>query len=845
MFKKLKKKLKGDEKENPSIPAASASNTNHRHGPSAVDSRVTAARAGLEAAIKKEGLQKPGESMGDAVERMQREFVDHWKDREPNVEIRNPHDRITDLIFSGKSDKPKTDASAPNATATDRTQALIETAMENLLRPKLPPAHQILQLDPTGLEWYKYSQLREPRSIRLLRFDEDEYELPDCRKQKICALETFQDDQTPAYLTLSYAWGAPRNDEECRKTYAESREWFIRDGETHHRLKITRNLHDALQQITQSKASVRYLWIDALCINQDDLPERASQVNMMGDIYSRCNKVIVWLGAMEAREAAQIWTLHFDILPEIIKYIGQNGVDSIKSGDWTEQDLNERFDLAHPIRSDQWERYFRFFQSVRWFSRAWVVQEVALAPEVLVMFAHLQLAWADMVLLARFLRSSGLIDEVSEPNDAGDSNNLRAGAILEVIHELRQSAGMMRKQDNLQAMAKNLKLSDASRVSWKVFLDCITTLRAVQSTDPRDRIFAALGFLQLDERNRGVILPDYQISVQELFIKVTTVLLSEFPGLEILTKRGDDSRRMKDLPTWVPDYTVTSELPLHGDIDNAASCTKRLPDWKLQGVKLVLQGDPFTTVKAVHPWNIDDEIGGEHAGLLYSVKILHVCFNAVIHLTEENVYTSDPLDVLWRTVTANQTSPAGTPAIDSSHFRAFMAQTVLQMCDDMPALDPSLTDLQPDGIGFRFPSCDSKPSADLLRFLRETRRRVKTSLYPNDDDVLLLDVLAKKASTFLTTALKYTTDRQLYVTDAGFVGLGPIAMKEGDCVMYVRGTPLLFAMRKRQRLQEQKQEQEEGADEYEMLGETYLHGFMNEELATTVMERIASDVVIV
>lgn len=98
------------------------------------------------------------------------------------------------------------------------------------------------------------------------------------------------------------------------------------------------------------------------------------------------------------------------------------------------------------------------------------------------------------------------------------------GLVLEVIHELRQSAGIMRNQDDLQTMAKDLKLIDASRVLWEGFLDCI------QSTDPRDRSFAALGFLQLDERHRGAILPDYQTSVQELFIKVTTVLLSEFPA---------------------------------------------------------------------------------------------------------------------------------------------------------------------------------------------------------------------------------------------------------------------------------------------------------------------------
>lgn len=72
MEEKIERRWEND----PSISAASASSTNHHDGPTAVGSRVTAARAGLEAAIKNGGLQKPGESMRDAVKRMQRDFVD-------------------------------------------------------------------------------------------------------------------------------------------------------------------------------------------------------------------------------------------------------------------------------------------------------------------------------------------------------------------------------------------------------------------------------------------------------------------------------------------------------------------------------------------------------------------------------------------------------------------------------------------------------------------------------------------------------------------------------------------------------------------------------------------------
>jgi hypothetical protein len=38
------------------------------------------------------------------------------------------------------------------------------------------------------------------------------------------------------------------------------------------------------------------LWIDALCINQDDVNERTQQVRMMGDVYSSAEQVIIWLG---------------------------------------------------------------------------------------------------------------------------------------------------------------------------------------------------------------------------------------------------------------------------------------------------------------------------------------------------------------------------------------------------------------------------------------------------------------------------------------------------------------------------------------------------------------------
>jgi hypothetical protein len=53
-------------------------------------------------------------------------------------------------------------------------------------------------------------------------------------------------------------------------------------------------LNDALYRLRNDVKD--YLWIDALCIDQTNSTERASQVLLMGDIYSSAKRVIVWLG---------------------------------------------------------------------------------------------------------------------------------------------------------------------------------------------------------------------------------------------------------------------------------------------------------------------------------------------------------------------------------------------------------------------------------------------------------------------------------------------------------------------------------------------------------------------
>jgi len=327
-----------------------------------------AARKNLERIIKRDGLQKPGEPIEATIARLQQEFVTQYKDREtkrPNIP-QGP-DRISELILNGRSDKPRTDAIGPNATASDRTTAFIESALENLWKPTQQQL-QIIELDTTNLERYTYSPLKDPRSIRLLHIQDAEFQLsPVWGKQKVCTMETFPISEVPPYLTLSYVWQSPRLDNESVELYKEQQEWVLcDDGGKPYRITIGKNLYEALKRITQAKLQVRYLWIDALCINQNDQVEQASQVSFMDAIYTGCSKVLVWLGEMNPQDAARIYILHFDVLPELVKYVQQHGAESIQTGDWTEEDLRERFGLPGVSLRGNWEKYAQLFRDYSW-----------------------------------------------------------------------------------------------------------------------------------------------------------------------------------------------------------------------------------------------------------------------------------------------------------------------------------------------------------------------------------------------------------------------------------------------------------------------------------------------
>lgn len=132
-----------------------------------------------------------------------------------------------------------------------------------------------------------YRETLLPGSIRLLRL------LPHIDKEAQIQCELFHYSphesgiRTHPYDALSYVWGDP----------AEMRSIYISEqtSTTQHNLQVTNNLHEVLSRL-RYRHFERIIWIDAVCINQEDDREKEQQIQLIPKIYGQANRVLVWLG---------------------------------------------------------------------------------------------------------------------------------------------------------------------------------------------------------------------------------------------------------------------------------------------------------------------------------------------------------------------------------------------------------------------------------------------------------------------------------------------------------------------------------------------------------------------
>lgn len=134
---------------------------------------------------------------------------------------------------------------------------------------------------------YRYAPLlTTERSIRLAILSPGAFD----DKVEFKLIQTALDN-APPYEALSYAWGE-----------AEFSESGQVDEST---LSLSPTLETALHYL-RLKTEERVMWIDAICINQQDTPERSAQVSFMSEIYAHARRVVVWIGPMQGQSERAI-----------------------------------------------------------------------------------------------------------------------------------------------------------------------------------------------------------------------------------------------------------------------------------------------------------------------------------------------------------------------------------------------------------------------------------------------------------------------------------------------------------------------------------------------------------
>lgn len=200
---------------------------------------------------------------------------------------------------------------------------------------------------------YRYTALADHSHTRLLVIKAGQDDEP-----IQCSMQEMDIDDPPSYTALSYTWGTSGGN----KTIDVDGQSFM----------ITDNLWHALLHI-RLVDQLLTIWIDALCINQDDMDERNHVVRRMKDIYERANGILAWLGPESHNGAASLLAMAniYDHYVRLVDKFGTRKAALQHMLDHKAWAGEEQIEAA----SKQWWSVERLF-SRTWFHRMWIVQEV-------------------------------------------------------------------------------------------------------------------------------------------------------------------------------------------------------------------------------------------------------------------------------------------------------------------------------------------------------------------------------------------------------------------------------------------------------------------------------------
>ncbi|MCJ1473325.1 hypothetical protein MMC13_001976 [Lambiella insularis] len=378
---------------------------------------------------------------------------------------------------------------------------------------------------------YSYVPLKDDE-IRIIRLQAGEGEDILSCKFNYCILSPQH--TPPIFSALSYTWG---NEIPTHLILLEQQSFCI-----------TKKLASALYHFRQERGRAEVLlWVDAICINQDDLAEKSVQIGRMRTIYESALNVVCWLGERTAiaHNACKTLDKLFALLPQ-----------EADTSNPSMRLLKEYTPILHSHISDQeWAELSYFFTNPWWY-RVWVLQEATTRRRQILRYG----SWALTNLLPlRWVEA--LAERVAEQYPNRPNWSIGDSAVFRIV--------MMGK-------ARNGKLPNKLTL-----LDVLGACRGLGASNPRDYVYAALNMTsdtRVDE-----LKPDYTLSVAEVFIDSvewffnastsvfdmlgyvesrlnTSTFDTQETATELSREQNIDPQEdttSRNLPTYTPDWAAT------------------------------------------------------------------------------------------------------------------------------------------------------------------------------------------------------------------------------------------------------------------------------------------------
>ncbi|KAF5592378.1 heterokaryon incompatibility 6 OR allele [Fusarium pseudocircinatum] len=629
---------------------------------------------------------------------------------------------------------------------------------------------------------FPYDKLPNTQSFRLLEIENDS------NRSISCTLRLHPLETAPLYQALSYVWGPPATTN-GKSIRCNGHDFFV-----------TENLYGALYRLREM-GDCCLIWIDQICINQNDLQERCQQVSIMRDIYSKAQLVNAWLGVTDSPESARV--------AGIISIMASDSWPGIKN---TIDPVDDKTleSLGLPAQDPQAWVAFNDMLALPYFSRVCIIQEIAVAKRY-------RILWGSIIIPDKtFLSSAGgwlLIPRVL-------NNWLTAHAV----------------RNALMVLSGNHQSKD-----W---LDLVSRFVEHEASDPRDKIYAFIG---LADQTGYDITADYNklfLEVYQDFVRKAIAATEKLDILRLSTVQDIDT---KTGPLWVPWFHSLHEQPIFlqdGTNQSSKNTKAKLYKDTDQGT-LTLRGIHVDTVAtAVMPlmpstelweevkarfWEKDPRLSEEmildSLGWGPFTWILRA-FETMMH-HEDVILARNSVDLI--TLLLSALTARVDPSFYLVDFKDYLSSALLRLLviEDKKDEIRTLLGLLHLVLQVCPPTIERQAIFDGEEEIQQLRD-ILTEVYGNQDEIDSSIELVKSLQVpppgqqDMLDSFKGAMDayRMFFVTELGSVGIGPLSMKPGDhvCVLYGACTPFVV-----------RPVDGAGDGDHLFLGESFVTGLMSGE----------------